>query len=315
MVTVIVCTYNRSLQLSVALDSLLRATVPFDGGWEVLVVDNNSTDQTREVADGFCRRNPGHVRYVFEAQQGLSNARNAGIREARGQIVAFTDDDITVHPDWLHKLTDPFRDDRWAGVGGRVRPPQDFVQPAWLVMDGGRMDSSGVLALFDAGNVSCELTRPPFGANMAFRKDVFQKYGGFLPELGRSGDSLIGNEDTEFGSRLMAAGERMCYEPTAIVYHPVSAERMDKRYFLRWWHSYGRAMYRQTRAHPVVLGVPRAYFSLVSRMARWLTTSPWKPQVRFYWKCRLWVAAGELTEIRSQRKRFDSSNVGVVSGN
>jgi glycosyltransferase involved in cell wall biosynthesis len=269
--------------------------------WEVLVVDNNSKDRTRAVMSEFCLCHPGRVRYLFEVQQGLSKARNAGIHEARGEIIVFTDDDVTVEPTWLQNLTVFLHDDIWAGAGGRVCPPQDFTQPAWLTLDGGIMDSSGVLALFDAGSSAGKLNRPPFGANMAFRKSMFEKYGGFRPDLGRCGDSLIGNEDTEFGGRLLAAEECLRYEPSAVVYHPVPKERLNKRYFLAWWFAYGRAMVRQAGARPPVLGIPRIYFSVFSRAIRWLTSSTLNPRLRFYWKCRFWVAAGELFEMFGSR--------------
>src|SRR5271163_1575532 len=104
-ITVILCTYNRAHSISMALESVLASVLPPDVEWEVLVVDNNSKDQTRAVANEFCIRHPGRVRYLFEEHQGLSNARNAGIREARGEIIAFTDDDVTVDSTWLQNLT------------------------------------------------------------------------------------------------------------------------------------------------------------------------------------------------------------------
>jgi glycosyltransferase involved in cell wall biosynthesis len=295
-VTVIMCTYNRCESLAEALESVAASQMPDFIDWEVLVVDNNSKDRTREVAAEFCQRQPGRFRYIFEPQQGLSNARNAGIREARGEVIAFMDDDETVAPMWLQNLTASFHDGIWAGAGGRVCPPGDFRQPKWLTLDGGVMDSSGVLALFDAGPSAGKLEKPPFGANMAFRKSVFEKYGGFRPELGRCGNDLIGNEDTEFGGRLLAAGECLRYEPSAIVYHPVSKERLNKKYFLAWWFAYGRAMFRQTGQRPPVWGISRIYFSILSRTMRWLTSSPMNPKRRFHWKCRLWAAGGELFE-------------------
>lgn len=295
-ISVILCTYNRCESLTRALESVAASQMPDSVDWEILVVDNNSKDRTRAVTSEFCLRHPGRVRYLFEAQQGLSNARNAGIHEARSEIIAFTDDDVTVEPTWLHNLTASLHDGFWAGAGGRVCPPQDFTQPNWLTLDGGVMDSSGVLALFDAGTSAGDLKRPPFGANMAFRKDVFQKYGGFRPDLGRCGNNLMGNEDTEFGGRLLAANQSLRYEPAAVVYHPVPKERLNKKYFLAWWFAYGRAMFRQTGARPAVWGVPRIYFSILSRSIRWLTTSPLNPKRRFYWKCRLWTASGELCE-------------------
>jgi glucosyl-dolichyl phosphate glucuronosyltransferase len=304
-VSVIVCTYNRSQTLGRALRSILASVLPPSVTWELVVVDNHSTDETRKVVDEIASLHPGLVCYVYEAKQGLSNARNAGIREARGNIIVFTDDDVTVEPSWLRNLTACFKDGTWAGAGGSVRPPEDFIQPPWLTLDGGVMDSSGVLALFNLGTVACELQKPPFGANMAFRKSMFEQYGGFRPELGRCGSSLIGNEDTEFGSRLMSAGKKLRYEPSAIVYHPVSKERLQQSYFLRWWFAYGQAVYRQSGKRPTFHGIPRAYLSLLSRSLRWTMASPFRPKVRFFWKCRLWMAVGELTEM--YRGRFSQN--------
>jgi glycosyltransferase involved in cell wall biosynthesis len=302
-VSVILCTYNRSQSLARALESVAASQMPETVDWEIVVVDNNSTDNTRPVVMEFCLRHSDRIRYLFEAQQGLSNARNAGIREARGEIIAFMDDDLTVEPTWLRNLTASLQNGTWVGAGGRVCPPKDFVQPDWLTLDGGIMDSSGVLALFDAGAGTCKLERPPFGANMAFRKSMFEKYGGFRTDLGRCGDSLIGNEDTEFGSRLLAADECLLYEPKAVVYHPVTKERLSKKYFLAWWFAYGRAMLRQKGAGPPVWGIPRVFFSIFSRAIRWLSSSPLNSKRRFYWKCRLWVAVGELFEMFGSRNQ------------
>jgi glycosyltransferase involved in cell wall biosynthesis len=304
--TVIICTYNRAQTISKALESVLASVLSPDVEWEVLVVDNNSKDNTRAAANEFCLRYPGRVRYLFESQQGLSNARNAGIREARGEIIAFTDDDVIVEPDWLQNLTTSLHDGTWAGAGGSIRPPQDFTPPDWLTLGGGAMDSSGVLALFDVGTEPGELEKAPYGANMAFRKDIFEKYGGFRPDLGRCGDSLISNEDTEFGGRLMAAGERLRYEPSAVVYHPVPKERLSKKYFLAWWFAHGRAMFRQTGRRPSVWGIPRHYVSIFSRTLCWMFTSSPDPKRRFFWKTRMWEAAGELFEIYSSRQQNKS---------
>ena len=122
---------------------------------------------------------------------------------------------------------------------------------------------AGVLcALFDMGDTAGQIKEPPYGTNMAFRKEVFKKYGVFRTDLGRCGDSLIGNEDTEFGRRLMAGGERLRYEPFAVVYHTVPAERLNKRYFRTWWFAFGRAQMREKGPRTRVLGIPRFYFSL-----------------------------------------------------
>jgi glucosyl-dolichyl phosphate glucuronosyltransferase len=305
-ITVILCTYNRAHRICAALESVLASVLSPGGEWEVLVVDNNSKDQTRAAVNEFCLRFPGRVRYLFEAQQGLSNARNAGIREARGEIIAFTDDDVTMEPAWLQNLTASLHDGPWVGAGGRILPPKDFTPPDWLTLDGGAMDSSGVLALFDLGTVPGELKKAPFGANMTFRKSVFEKYGGFRPDLGRCGNSLISNEDTEFGERLMVAGERFRYQPSAVVYHPVTKERLCKKYFLAWWFAHGRAMFRQAGKRPPVWGIPRHYLSIFSRALRWMSTSTQDPKRRFYWKTRLWEASGELFESFCSPQRGNS---------
>ena len=305
-ITVILCTYNRAHRISKALESVLASVLPLGLEWEILVVDNNSKDQTRVETNEFCLRHPGRVRYLFEAQQGLSNARNAGIREARGEIIAFMDDDVTVEPTWLQNLTASLHDGTWAGAGGRIRPPKDFTPPDWLTLDGGIMDSSGVLALFDVGTVPGELKKAPYGANMAFRKSMFEKYGDFRSDLGRCGNSLISNEDTEFGGRLMAAGERLRYEPSAVVYHPVPKERLSKKYFLAWWFAHGRAMFRQTGKRPPIWGIPRHYLSIFSRAFRWMSSSSLDPRRRFFWKTRIWEAAGELYEIYRSHQQDES---------
>ena len=121
-ISVILCTYNRCESLTRALESVAASQMPDSVDWEILVVDNNSKDRTRAVTSEFCLRHPGRVRYLFEAQQGLSNARNAGIHEARSEIIAFTDDDVTVEPTWLHNLTASLHDGLWAGAGGEYAP-------------------------------------------------------------------------------------------------------------------------------------------------------------------------------------------------
>ena len=131
-VSVIVCTYNRCRSLERALESLSASVMPMTSEWEVLVVDNNSNDGTREVAQRFCELNPSHFRYLFEPNQGKSYALNTAIRESHGEILAFTDDDVTVEPSWLQNLTSVFEYEEYAGSAGRILPAQSFDLPPWL---------------------------------------------------------------------------------------------------------------------------------------------------------------------------------------
>src|SRR5215467_674497 len=120
-ITVILCTYNRCQCLKRALNSAAALVLPESVEWEVLVVDNNSNDQTRTTVEEFCDRYPGRFRYLFEPRPGKSHALNAGIRESRADVFAFMDDDVVVDSNWLQNLTAALRNNEWAGAGGRIR--------------------------------------------------------------------------------------------------------------------------------------------------------------------------------------------------
>jgi len=300
-VSVILCTFNRSATLPSALDSLVAQVLSPSVPWEIVVVDNNSSDETRATIERYCNRYPGRLRYLFEPQQGLSRARNAGIRAARGEIFAFLDDDVVADRDWLSNLTSALSDSVWAGAGGRVVPPEGFSPPHWLTL-GGDMDLGGPLALFDLGMMPGDLKRAPFGANMAFRRSMFEKYGDFRVDLGRCGSSLLSGEETEFANRLLAASERIRYEPTAIVHHPVPAERLNEKYFRNWWFDFGRGRIIERARRPSLLGLSREWFSILNllwrflpvRTMRWLLTL--SPPKRFYHKCQVWLTVGEIVQ-------------------
>ena len=176
-ITVILCTYNRSQSLKKALESVANSTLPNSVEWEVLVVDNNSRDQTRGGSGRISPPLPGRIRYLFEEQPGKSYALNAGILEARGDVLAFMDDDVTVEPTWLQNLTTPLQDNQWAGTGGRIRPDRNFSPPRWMLLEGQYSLGSPLAAAFDLGDNPGELDRSPYGTNMAFRKSIFEKYG------------------------------------------------------------------------------------------------------------------------------------------
>lgn len=301
-ISVILCTYNRSQSLKLALDSLAVSHVPESVCWHVLIVDNNSKDQTRAVAEEFCRRDPVHFRYVFEPQQGKSFALNRGIREAQGDILAFIDDDITVEPNWLFELTKPFADPQWSGTGGRVYLPKDFSAPPWMAVEGVH-SLVGILALFDLGPDPRPLLKPPIGNNMAFRKEVFTKFGGFRTDLGPMPGSELRYEDTEFGTRVMKGGAQILYVPSAVVRHAVEEHRLKKEYFLAYNFDYGRALVREKADRPPVAFIPRSFISLSERALRMLPKKVWwwlresDPQTRFAHKCHAWATAGEIAEL------------------
>jgi glucosyl-dolichyl phosphate glucuronosyltransferase len=305
-ITVILCTCNRCQSLAKALESIAASELPASVDWDVLVVDNNSSDQTRQVVEDFCQRYPGRFRYLFEPEQGKSSALNAGIRTAHGDILAFTDDDVTVEATWLQNLTVSLRNEEWAGAAGRVLPDQSFSPPLWLACEG--RYSLGPLALFDLGPDAQELTEPPFGNNMAFKRALFEKYGGFQTDLGprfSNQDPRKVGEDSEFSVRLLAAGERLWYEPSAIVYHAVPASRIQKDHFLEWWFDKSRSQIRAFGIpHDTKLYLAGIPLYLFRRLAVW--TLRWmvgiSPSRRFSSKLSVWRVAGAIQECYRQSR-------------
>jgi len=302
-ITVILCTYNRCESLAKALGSVAASTLPESVDWEVLVVDNNSPDRTRDVVEDFCRRYPGRFRYLFEPHQGKSYALNAGIREARGDVLAFMDDDVTVDSTWLRNLTAGLVSGEWAGAGGRILPQWPYEPPSWLPEK--EWYGMAPLVMFDLGLEAGPLTDPPFGTNMAFHRRMFEKYGTFRTDLGPRPNSEIRNEDTEFGSRLLAAGERIKYEPDAVVHHEVPQKRLQREFFLTWWFDKGRADIRGVGVGGdgkwFVSGIPLYLFRrLAVGTLRWMVTLD--PSRRFSSRLAVWLLAGMIVESYRQSR-------------
>lgn len=301
-VTVILCTYNRAESLPVALESVATQSVPGEIRWEVVVVDNNSSDRTSEVVEDYTQKFPGRIRYAFEPEQGLSRARNTGVRMARGRIIAFIDDDVIADPSWLANLTGPLLSGECAGSGGRILPPKGFHPPKWMKI-GGKHDLFGsLLPLFDLGDWATEMTRPPLGANMAFRKEMFGRYGAFRTDLGRCGNNYLMGEEIDFGNRLLSGGETLRYEPTAVVHHPVQEQRLSRKFYRRWWFDFGRTRIIERPRRGGALGIPREYVSILSQVVRRLPVNvigwmiAFDEGSRFYYECQMWSVWGEIVE-------------------
>jgi glycosyltransferase involved in cell wall biosynthesis len=269
--SVVIATYNRAADLRETLWSL--AGVRTTASWEVIVVDNNSTDETRAVVIESAASFPVPLRYVFEGEQGRSPALNAGIRLAHGEIVVTTDDDVRVDADWLDRAAEGLERLACDYVGGRVLPIWGGPRPAWLPDHGGK--HWAVIALLDYGGEPIEFgARVPLGVNMAFRRSAFEIAGLFDPHTGRKAGTLLGQEVREWCIRARAAGVRGFYVPELVLRHIIPASRLSKAYFRRWfyWRGISRALLyegsgldmeapeRTTidfRTVPHVFGVPR----------------------------------------------------------
>ena len=294
-ITVVLPTFNRGESLQTTLDSFSHLTLPPDLAWELIIVDNNSTDNTPQVVRDFAGGAPFRVRYIFERQQGRSPALNAGIAAAAGKIIAFTDDDVTLHPEWLITVKRTFERFQCAGVGGRIIPVWQQPQPDWL-----EMEEQQAIVHYEPGNEPHVLKdHPPMGANCAYRKNEFMKYGTFRLDLGVSGENRgITCEDTEFATRLLRAGERIVYAPDAIIYHPVDPRRATKAYFRKWYYNDGRSMARAFPPPPDIVryfGIPRwSLRGVLVNSFKWMFSL--NPKRRFHHQLRAYREAGRIVE-------------------
>jgi glycosyltransferase involved in cell wall biosynthesis len=255
--TVLICSYNRSTLLAETLDSLALTAAP-DLAWEVIVVDNNSTDDTRTIVTERIPTFPVRLKYVFEARQGKSNALNVGIAASDATVIVFTDDDVRVGPGWLAAACEPLlADGQYDYTGGPVFPIWESPRPSWLAGEPG--DLWGTLAILDYGSAPfCfeERQRIPVGANMAVRRELINRIGGFAPDLDRTGRSLLGQGQAEFFCRSRAVGARGLYVPGMPLEHHVPSSRLTLDYFRRWWYWKGISRFRLEQMHPTTeLGV------------------------------------------------------------
>lgn len=283
--SIVIATYNRAGDLHETLKSLAALTP--DGPWEVIVVDNNSSDDTRAIVHEAAGRFPVELRYVFEGRQGRSPALNAGIQAARGAIIATTDDDVRVPAEWLNRAAEGLQQAGCDYVGGRVLPIWGAARPKWLPNHGGKL--WGVIALLDYGGDPIEFgRRVPLGVNMAFTREAFERAGLLDPDTGRRAGTLLGQEVREWCIRARKAGVRGFYAPGMVLHHIIPASRLSKRYFRRWfyWRGVSRALLyeragldmeapEQTALDvstvPHLLGVPRYLFrTAASNAVAWI---------------------------------------------
>jgi glycosyltransferase involved in cell wall biosynthesis len=247
--SVVIATRNRRALLAITLDALAAQDWPA-GQVEIVVADNGSTDDTAKLVGAAAAR-PGfpHVRYMYVAEPGKSNAVNQALAQASGTLIAFTDDDVRPERTWLHRLAVAFDETAADFVAGRVLPDWETPPPPWL-----SPAVYGVIAVPDNGDLRMDLPNSqqrivPIGANMAVRRSVIRSVGGLRADLGKLEGSLRTGEDHEFFLRMLQAGFRGVYEPTAVVHHRVGTERLDRSYFRRWLHQNGRDVARLDKAY------------------------------------------------------------------
>ena len=261
-ITVAICTWNRADILRITLENLTRLNTPAGAQWELVVVDNNSSDATGEVLEEFLDRLP--LRIIHEPVQGLCRARNRAIHEARGEYIFWTDDDVAPEVDWLETTLDAFVANDADFVYGIIRPLWEGEPPEWY--DASLNGKFAVLDLGEQPFVATSSEQTFYGANHAARKSCYGEIGGYLEDIGLLADSSGGQDDTELFDRALAADKKIVYEPRSIVWHMIDPKRCHKRYHRRrTWNS--RLSYFRTlkliRPSPTQLfGLPRYLYRI-----------------------------------------------------
>lgn len=253
--SVVMTTYNRGSLVDDALIGVLAQNEAITPPFELIVVDNNSTDGTRQNIERFTRLD-GRVRYIFEPRQGASYGRNTGIREARAPLIAFIDDDVRAEPDWVATIVRAFGEHADADlVGGRVLPRWPADPPEWLTRD-----HWSPLALVDHGEVpvAIDAEHPVclVAANLALRRSVLDLVGGFAPDFGLVKDGVGSVEDHELLLRVLRAGRKAYYDPRIVVHAEIQPNRLQRSYHRRWHtgHGHFHALLRSERMEQTTVG-------------------------------------------------------------
>lgn len=230
--SLVIATYNRAEQLMVTLGSVaMQSAEP--SLWECIVVDNNSADDTHQRVEAFAKEhNKLNIRYIFERNQGLSHARNAGIAASSGDIVAFIDDDERIVEEFIEAYIELFDSHPDAmAAGGKIIAEYPAGRPHWMSRYteqpiANPMDFGGDVRLFPSHRI-------PGGGNMAMRRRLFDSVGDFNTSLGRTGKRLLGGEECELFERIAQFEYKVYYVPQAVMYHIIPEEKLTRDYFVR----------------------------------------------------------------------------------
>ena len=232
MLSVIICTYNRAKYIGPLLKSIAANDLAKEE-YEILLVDNNCTDNTREICESYSAKNPDvQFRYTIEPEQGLSAAKNRGIKEAKGDILVFIDDDALVdtwylrtYAEWLESHPETM------ACGGPIEPLYETAEPTWMTP----YTKALLTAWMNYGDDVREYPkgRYPGGGNAAYRKVVFEQVGLFNTALGRKGGNLMGSEEKDIFDKMHALNMQVLYLPTPVLHHIIPQAKLESDYFNR----------------------------------------------------------------------------------
>lgn len=247
LVSVVICSYNRAAYIGGALDSLYQQTAKL-ADFEVIVVDNNSTDGTDQVFEKWRAAHPdGSFYYTTETQQGASFARNKGAQLAKGAWLCFMDDDAIATPEYIQNILRHTQEHPDVlGFGGKIIPKYIPAEPKWM-----SYYVSSLVGNFDYAPIACafENGKYPLESNMIMKKSAFDLVGGFNTAIpGVVGTLRIGGEGKELFYKIIALGEKIYYDPSLLVYHVVEVEKLTPAYMYRVASGIGRGERARTKA-------------------------------------------------------------------
>jgi len=275
-ISIVIPTFNRASSLRLTLNALDRQLTPDGLAWEVIVADNNSRDRTRSEVEDFIRTARIPIRYVFAARQGVSHARNAGVANARADIVGFTDDDADPAPDWVATIVTVMAETGADLVGGQIHPAWHRPPPAWLEHGAFFRDSLAIMDYTTPTTIVDSFALPMiWGANMAFRRKVFDRVGAFNPQRGAIGYKLYRGEEGDLVRRVIEAGFRAVYDPRLFVSHRIGPDRMRVAYFARlaFDRAEGEALEHREDGSSELPGIVRTHARVARKVVRWVVAA------------------------------------------
>lgn len=264
LISIIICTCNRPDLLKKALISIAEQKNDGSFAVEVIVVDNSPKGTMKAAVGETFNYFNGNLRYCMEPKRGKSYALNHGIREAKGNILAFTDDDIIADPSWLMLLSRAFDLYRCDGIGGRVLPVYPPETQQWVKDNAVQLAGGVVIYDYDKNDFPYTNKIYPFiGANFAFKREVFEDCGNFRTDLGPGMPAM--GEDTEITERLAARGKKLYYCGNVLIWHPVDLSRLKLKHMAKWHIALGRYAAKMEIENKVKIssyffGIPRYLF-------------------------------------------------------
>lgn len=297
-ISVIICTFNRVKYLTKTLESFAKQTAKKEK-FELLIIDNNSTDATKKASQDFISKaSDVNTRYLLEMSQGLSYARNRGIVEATSTIICFVDDDVLVNDNFVEQLIESFQNTDAIALGGKVLPHyENGDPPKWM-----SKYLLPTISTLDMGSTKKIFKWPkfPIGANMAFRKEAFEKHGDFNTQLGRSGIHLEGGDEKDIFNRLMSNGEKILYSPSVFLQHVIPEKRLQKKYIKNLALGVGTSEMKRLRGMGLKAMVTKWMSEFIKIGGTFVLFFFYSIQLKFAAACmlvkfRFWVLKGMLS--------------------